>query len=226
MSSFQIKVLAIVTMLIDHIGLFFFPSTPIFRIIGRIAFPLFAFLIANGARYTKNINNYFYRLLGFAFISQIPFYLANSKVGESTNKLNVFFTLSLGLLTIIVIRKYQKKWLWYLALVFASLIAFILNFDYQIVGILSVVGFYLFFENPFKIILLQMLLFALPTVFYSLYFYPKSTWQIMVENMYFAPFALLALVFIFLYNGKEGPKMKYLFYLIYPLQYVVYYFLI
>lgn len=223
MSSFNLKVLAILAMLIDHVGLFFFPDIPIFRIIGRIAFPLFAFLIANGAKHTKNITKYFYRLFSFALVSQIPYFLANNKVGEPTDKLNVFFTLSMGLLTLIIIRKYQNKLVWFFATILASAVAFTLNFDYQVVGILSVVGFYLFFEKPFKLILLQVLLFALPTVFYTLYFYPKSTWQIMIENMYFAPFALLALVFIFLYNGKEGPKIKYLFYFIYPVQYIVYY---
>lgn len=226
MDSFQIKVVAITSMLIDHIGLFFFPGVPIFRIIGRISFPLFSFLVANGARYTKNIYGYLYRLFSFALLSQIPYFLANSKINEPPNKLNVLFTLSLGLLVIIAIRKYQNRFVWFTAIILASMIALISNFDYQIVGVLLVVGFYLFFDRPVIIIILQVCLFILPMAFYTFYFYPKGAWRIMVENIYFAPFALMSLFFIFLYNSKPGPRLKYIFYVIYPLQYIVYFLIL
>ena len=223
MNSFQIKLVAIITMLIDHIGLFFFPGIPIFRIIGRIAFPLFSFLIANGACHTKNIYGYLYRLFGFAVLSQIPYFLASGTITEPLNRLNVLFTLASGLLVIIVIKKYRNILIWLSTLILMSLLSLALNFDFGIVGILSVVGFYLFMEKTDILIFLQVCLFTLPMVFYSYYFYPRSVWQIMTENNYYAPFALLAFIFIFLFNKKEGPKIKYLFYFIYPLQYVVYY---
>ncbi|MFN2363319.1 MAG: TraX family protein, partial [Halarsenatibacteraceae bacterium] len=76
MSSFQIKMVAITTMLIDHIGSIIFPEYIILRVIGRLAFPLFAFLITEGYRHTSNINRYLVRLSIFALISQYPFWLA------------------------------------------------------------------------------------------------------------------------------------------------------
>ena len=69
-----IKLVAIITMLIDHIGYIFFPNIIIFRIIGRIAFPLFVYCVALGADYTKNINNYILKLLIFGIVTQ-PIYI-------------------------------------------------------------------------------------------------------------------------------------------------------
>src|SRR5207244_4281126 len=96
----QIKILAIICMIIDHVGLFFFPEYTLFRIVGRIAFPLFAWLIANGAHFTRNIRAYLTRLFALAVISQLPFTLANQQIGAPLLYLNVVFTLSLGLLAI------------------------------------------------------------------------------------------------------------------------------
>src|SRR5258706_14601073 len=100
MSSFQIKLLAIIFMLIDHIGLYFFPQIILLRAIGRLSFPLFAWLIASGAIHTSSINFYLKRLFIFGCISQIPFILVNRFFNPNFWELNIFFTLFLGLLAI------------------------------------------------------------------------------------------------------------------------------
>ncbi|MEJ2240562.1 MAG: TraX family protein [Candidatus Bathyarchaeota archaeon] len=74
-----LKWIAIITMTIDHIGAVLYPQLQILRIIGRISFPLFAYLLVLGMETTHNIRNYFIRLFTFAFISQIPFSLAVGK---------------------------------------------------------------------------------------------------------------------------------------------------
>ena len=63
MNAFFIKILAAALMVVDHLGVFFFHDYDILRIIGRVSFPLFAFLIVNGYKYTKDVKKYFYRLL-------------------------------------------------------------------------------------------------------------------------------------------------------------------
>ena len=89
-----LKILAIVTMTIDHIGAIFYPSFDFLRIIGRIAFPIFCYLLVLGVESTQSIKNYFMRLVAFAFISQIPFFLA---LDYDPLSLNIFFTLAAGI---------------------------------------------------------------------------------------------------------------------------------
>ena len=75
MSSFTLKILAIIFMTIDHIGFTLFPSNLLLRYIGRLAFPIFAFQMGNGFYHTKNKEKYIFRMLIFTVISQIPFWL-------------------------------------------------------------------------------------------------------------------------------------------------------
>jgi hypothetical protein len=221
MSSFQIKILAIFLMIVDHIGLFFFPNLIIFRVIGRLSFPLFAFLIANGAIYTKNINSYLKRLFIFALISQIPFYFANNAIGQEWY-LNVLFTLFLGLFAIKIIKETKDKRIWLLAVLLMCFFAIVFKTDYQAEGVLSIVLFYLFFNNLRFMALSQiLLLFLSPTIvlIFNSYSSPKS---IPILPVYFSALGLFSLIFISFYNKKEGKKAKYLFYVFYPLQYVVF----
>lgn len=92
MSTFALKLIAIITMLIDHIGAVFIPSNTglylVFRSIGRLSFPIFCFLIVEGFYHTRNVKKYLIRLGIFAFISEIPFDLAfyNSISSTDINK--------------------------------------------------------------------------------------------------------------------------------------------
>ena len=81
-------------MTIDHIGAIFFPTLDFLRVIGRIAFPLYCYLLVLGVESTQSIKNYFIRLVAFALISQIPFFLA---LDYEPLSLNIFFTLAAGI---------------------------------------------------------------------------------------------------------------------------------
>ena len=83
MSSFILKLIAMVTMFIDHLGDTCFKQVTAMNVIGRIAFPIFAFQISEGYIHTKNLTKYFLRLFLFAFISQIPFMLFLSLFSDS-----------------------------------------------------------------------------------------------------------------------------------------------
>ncbi|MCJ7714565.1 conjugal transfer protein TraX, partial [Candidatus Bathyarchaeota archaeon] len=98
-----IKLFALATMTIDHIGYTLFPDLTILRIIGRLAFPLFAYLIALGLNSTKKPSKYLLSLLIFGFISQIPYFLVFNI--QPFERLNIFFSLFLGALTIYYFKK-------------------------------------------------------------------------------------------------------------------------
>ena len=105
MTSFTLKIIALITMFIDHLGYAIFNKFSFFNYIGRVAFPIFAFQISEGFHYTKNVKKYFARLLLFAMFSQIPFMLFLSIFSNNIYKLNVFFTLFLGLFSIYIYDK-------------------------------------------------------------------------------------------------------------------------
>jgi hypothetical protein len=222
MNTFTIKLIAITTMIIDHVGLFFFPHIFLFRVIGRLSFPLFAWLIANGAIHTKNSTTYAIRLLALALVAQIPFTLANQQINTSPGELNVVFTLFLGLVPIIVMQKTQKKIFWTLAIIGAIAISDALSTDYGTAGILSIISFYLFYNNFGKMIFSQILiLFIFPylTLFFEYLFHLCLTTYYLDSHYEF--FGICSLFFIANYNKKMGWGIKYLFYSFYPLQYVL-----
>lgn len=107
MSAFVLKLIACVTMFIDHIGYAIFNGSSWFNYIGRLAFPIFAFQISEGYIHTRSIKKYLLRLFLFALVSQIPFMLFHSIISEGFY-LNVIFTLLFGLISIVIYDKYNK----------------------------------------------------------------------------------------------------------------------
>jgi hypothetical protein len=92
-----LKLLAMVSMLIDHIGYMFFPQHAIFRSIGRLAFPIFAYHLAVGYEKTSSLKNYAGRLFVFGLISQVPYSFFSPGLEFTPLKLNIMFTLLAGL---------------------------------------------------------------------------------------------------------------------------------
>lgn len=111
-SADVLKILAMVVMLIDHIGAFLLDrSDPLYmplRSIGRLAFPIFCFLMAEGAFHTRSMPKYLARLALFAFLSSPPYNLVHGSAWYSTANVNVFFTLFLGLLGICAVSRIPK----------------------------------------------------------------------------------------------------------------------
>ena len=109
-----LKLIAIAAMLADHIGGAFFPAVPVFRWIGRLAFPLFCYCMTVGLLYTHDIRRYLGRLAIFAVVSQ-PFWIlafnADDILGNLTNW-NIFFTLVLSLLAMwgLTTRAMAARW--------------------------------------------------------------------------------------------------------------------
>ena len=105
MSVFDLKLVAIATMVVDHVGAFFFPGVGWLRVVGRLSFPLFAWLVANGARHTGDMGGYLRRLFVFAVVAQAPFVLTKRLVEVNFWELNVLFSLALGLMAVLVVRR-------------------------------------------------------------------------------------------------------------------------
>ncbi|MBV9159556.1 MAG: hypothetical protein JO019_03100 [Candidatus Kaiserbacteria bacterium] len=221
MTAFQIKIIAVMTMVIDHVGLFFFPQYFFLRIIGRLAFPLFAWLIANGAYHTRDLPLYGMRLFALAVVSQVPFTLANVHIGEPLLYLNVVFTLCCGLLAIAVIQAKRGLVVASLATLACAALADFIHSDYGAAGVLAIVAFYVFFENVWLMTIAETTILGLIPIgvhaLEGLYqqdlhvFYIDSTIEII---------GILSLICVALYNGKKGPSDRYAFYYFYPLQYV------
>jgi hypothetical protein len=205
-----LKWIAVATMTVDHVGAIFYPNYVVLRIIGRISFPLFCYLAALGVETTRNTKKYFVRLLLFGFVSQVPFFLA---IGSGIlEHLNIFFTLSFGVLFIFFL---EKKSLWFVLPIFVSF----LNFDYGVYGILLIGSMYILRKDKEKGIAAVVLL--------NLLFLFQWSLQI---------FSLLALPIILIHNSGFIKKTneskgetaypawrKYFFYVYYPLHLALFY---
>ena len=140
-----LKLIAILSMLLDHIGAVFFPEYPAFRWVGRLAFPIFCYCMTVGLLYTRDIKRYLGRLGLFALISQPCYILATHPWDWQTEWMNwnIFFTLFLSLLGMYGLKE-RKWWLFALALFTVSW----WNFDYSGTGIQLMLIFYLCRNRP------------------------------------------------------------------------------
>lgn len=206
-SSFVLKKIAITSMLIDHVGAVFFPQYIVFRIIGRLAFPIFCFLLMQGYFHTKNIYKYGFRLFIFSLISEIPFDLAFNNSIFYKESQNVFFTLLIGLIVIYFCEKQKSMVSKLMICAIGMVVAIFLNTDYSLYGILLIFIFYIFRKNK---------------IYYSFGTIIANIMAIGNIQM----FSVFSLIPILLYNGKKGfGSLKYIFYIFYPLHLLILYFL-
>ena len=219
LSGAGLKLIAIISMLADHVnkaliypylesnhGFLAFISD-VFDIIGRIAFPLFCFMLVEGYFKTRNRKKYLLNLLLFGVISEIPFDMFTTASFFNMNWNNVMFTVALVLVTVWIIdtlkEKMQKrpKALWYLVSILIVLVMCIvsmsLSLDYEHHAILIGYFFYLFHDMP---------VFAIPFGYAS---------------MFKEPWALLGFGLTLTYNGERGKQHKMLYYWFYPVHLLI-----
>ncbi len=231
LSGAALKMIGIVTMLIDHIGAallelgvlryqdpeyyFGFLETArgqqmetvdiLLRSVGRIAFPIFCFLLVEGYVHTSNYRRYLRNMLVFALVSEIPFDLAVCNRILYMGGQNIYLTLALGLLTLCLLERVKtgdialRSLLSSLVIAGACAAANVLRVDYGLFGVLLIVLFYYLREN-------RLLLFLAGT-----------SVLILGEGREYGLYFILAMACICLYNGKRGRiGHKYLFYWFYP----------
>ena len=132
-------------MTVDHVGAVFFPEYPVFRWIGRMAFPLFCYCMTVGLLYTHDIRRYLARLGVFALLSQ-PFWILTFNADDFLGNLlnfNIFFTLFVSLLAKWGFKEYN----WPIFLGCVLLLAFV-NFNYSVTGVMLMLSFYLCRQKP------------------------------------------------------------------------------
>lgn len=235
MTSNQIKLIACVSMLIDHIGLIFFPEIHLFRWIGRLAMPLFAFFIAEGCYYTSSPMRYFRRMFCLGVLCQLVYTAEQLLRGELHSVyLNILFTFSISALFCfaLLIRKRSVRRRYTTEIFFSTVLligGFLLLFvfdrfctisqrvlgvevslDYGIAGVLLPL-----FALPQRDRKKRMRNYAIGVILFALLLTPK---------MPYIWFSLLALPILWYYNGTRGDfKYKSFFYLFYPLHLAVLY---
>lgn len=208
MDSYRLKLIAVISMLIDHTGFILFPDALWLRMIGRLAFPIYTFLLVEGFYHTKNVKKYLGRLFAFALISEIPYNLALYNHLFYLEKQNVYWTLALGLLMLVLLKRFKQPFVQAAIIAGASLVAEYCHFSYRYVGILMILCFYIFRINPgsrdkqLEIRFMQIL--SVFTLNYS--FLSSIQW-----------IGGLSLLPIQFYNGQKGRhSFQYFFYIFYP----------
>lgn len=217
LSNSALKVIAVITMFIDHYAAAFLRDSNIvlfsghtlyklMRGIGRLSFPIFAFLLVEGFLHTKDRKKYGLRLFIFALISEIPWDLEHYGVPFFAMSQNVFFTLLIGYICICLINKAEvaDKKLKYILMLFGLLI--VANFgyiDYGIAGVCFILILWFFRDYPVYRAILGICV---------------------IPNRHFAWFAFIP---IGLYNGKrgfiKGRILQFAFYAIYPAHMLIFY---
>ena len=218
-SGAQLKYIAFLSMLIDHVNkALMYPLltengflryvSDVFDILGRVAFPIFMFFLVEGFFKTGNRFKYLLNLIVFGIISEIPFDLFQSAVLFQPNSNNVMFTLALALVMIWVIDelKVPKSYiippvLWFpvsiIIVITVCLLSMIWGLDYEYHGILIAYFFYIFRNNPILSIIGGYL------------------------SIFKTPWALLGFGLTLTYNGKRGKQNKILNYLFYPVHLLI-----
>ena len=218
-SEAQLKYIAFLSMLIDHVNkALMYPLltengflryvSDVFDILGRVAFPIFMFFLVEGFFKTGNRFKYLLNLIVFGIISEIPFDLFQSAVLFQPNSNNVMFTLALALVMIWVIDelKVPKSYiispvLWFpvsiIIVITTCLLSMIWGLDYEYHGILIAYFFYIFRNNPILSIIGGYL------------------------SIFKTPWALLGFGLTLAYNGERGKQNKILNYLFYPVHLLI-----
>lgn len=211
MTGEALKLIAAISMLIDHTGDVLFPGQLWLRYIGRLAFPIYCFLLVEGFFHTGDLGKYMGRLLLFGVISEVPFDLAFYEVIFTFRHQNVFWTLFLGLAAVALMNKarfdniYLDIFVRALIAVPFCVIAQLIHSDYRWVGVGLIASMYLF--RDFEILRLGSGAFFLVPAFTNSIEY----------------FGLLSYLPVHYYNGKRGFShgragkiLKWIFYIFYP----------
>lgn len=214
----QLKLLALVTMTIDHVGLVLLPHFPVLRIIGRLSFPIYAYLIGEGCRHTRNLALYFRNMALLAMACQIGSYVATGSLYQSVL---VSFSLSIGLIWLLTNAKCPPL---VNTLLFSAGIGFSLFLCYGLPTLLPGTDFAI--DYGFIGILLPILAWLGKDKWVRLACFGSGLAALAMYYGGIQVWCLAALIPLALYNGQRGKgTWKYLFYLYYPAHLVIIYLL-
>lgn len=225
LSGNALKVIAAISMFIDHFGFMFFPKLKILRIIGRLAFPIFAFMISEGAKYTRNKTKYLLSVFSVSVICFLGYFISSGTV-----QFSIFTTFTFSLLMIFALEEYKsvafsaeasRKEKFTRFILFAFTVAFsyvfceIFYVDYGFTGAATPLAASLVTTLPKSApeslrkldkLSVRLALFSIPLIILA------------IDLKYSQPYALFSIPILLLYSEKRGKlKLKYFFYVFYPL---------
>ena len=229
-TSFSLHIMAMFFMLCDHLWGTIVPGNDWLTCVGRIAFPIFAFMIVEGYFHTSNLKKYVKRLLIFAVITEIPFNLAlGSRLFYPIHQ-NVLWTFLIAIGLMHWNEKMKEKAIWkrilvgVLSILIAYVVGIITFVDFYNAGILTVLVFYFFRQRKWWNYVAQfVLLYYINVEMLSGLAYE---WNIFGNTVFFVrqSLALLALIPIWLYRGKQGyynKAVKQIYYWFYPVHLLI-----
>ena len=230
LTSFVLHIMAMLFMLMDHLWGVGLVNSNILTCIGRLAFPIFAFMIVEGYFYTSNIKKYISRIFTFALISEIPFNLMITRSPYYIFHQNVLWTFLLAILLIHLNEKVKSKSkiiraiILILTLILALILGTISFCDYGYPGILMLLTFYLFRKKTWYNLIFQII--CLGYINFHLIGGLEYVFTILEREIHFTQqgLALLSLIPIWLYNGKQGyynKYIKYFYYFFYPIHMLI-----
>ena len=232
LSGNAVKIIGAIAMLFDHMGLLLFPDIIFFRIVGRLAFPIFAFMISEGAKYTKNRLRYFLTVFGVGALCQLPYSFIIRDL-----HLNTFLTFSLSIIVIYSLDFFKRalfakdcdiavKVFTFLVFIGAFALMYIMtsivpyiHFDYGLYGcLMPIFASIPCIHNTAAPSWLKRL-DTLPTRILCM-LAPVLVYCHSAGGVQY--YALISMLILLLYSGKRGrANMKYFFYIFYPAHIVV-----
>lgn len=213
----QLKIIAMISMIIDHVGVALFPGVEILRILGRISLPIYAYMIAEGCKHTKNRKKYFGMIAIMAVIFQLFYWVFMNDLYQG-----ILVTFSLSIAIIFSVDTFFKSEKILTKILSVVSFAAALFFAFALPEMFGDKGFYIDYE---------IWGIFLPVI---VYYAPNKWWKLGTTLVWLVAMAiissslqwwsLMALPFLALYNGERGKaKMKYFFYILYPLHLVLIY---
>ena len=204
----KLKLIALVLMVIDHVGEFLLNDNGLMRLLGRLAFPIFAFCISEGYIHTRNKRKYLLRIGIFALISEIPFNLLHNGsifyLGYQSVMVTFFMSLlALNLFDKVTVKKTLKdQVIGFLIVIGIGALCEFINADYGVYGVFLVFTYYYFKNYGYLIrniagVVIQFFLYNLGI------------------------FSMFSALIIYCYNGKKGNGYRLLFYIFYPLHLLI-----
>jgi hypothetical protein len=219
LSGNTIKIIAIIAMIIDHVGWAFVEtnsfSAVVMHSVGKVTGPIMCYFIAEGNHYSKNHKKYVERLAMFALISHIPYSIFCNYGRVTLLPTSVIFTLLCGLLALIAYEKIEKNFKWVLVILLVGITYWA---DWPIWGVIFVLCFGIFYGNTKK----QLAAYLLANVIKIAGVIYVGGWNLyIIIPVLVSPFLVLTL--LHLYNGTKGGNKysKWAFYIIYPLQFLL-----
>ncbi|HZK27648.1 MAG TPA: TraX family protein [Thermoclostridium sp.] len=231
LNGFQLKIIACVLMTIDHIGAILFPTMLIFRLVGRLAFPIFAFFISEGFFHTRSRKKYLLRLGICAIVFQIPDWFSRfySIIFDMPGfgvryPFNIFSTLFLGLCAIILFDLLKTKGALLQAFIptlIIAVLAEVIGADYGAYGVFYILLFYLTRGNVYNMIMGGVILHGGYGLYELAISFINTGAATFVHSIQI--YSLCSLPIVALYNNERGRKAKSFFYIFYPVHLIVLY---